>query len=88
MDFTCRLNRYHTSGSVRGSNLPVGQNTALHICIGFRAPAGAGENRRLFCPTCQARRAKIFIFPKDRSYDLKKPARLDTGDVMAIRHQA
>ncbi len=42
---------------------------------------------RLFCPTSQARRAKIFIFPKDRIYDLKKPARLDTGDVMAIRHQ-
>ena len=38
-------------------------------------------------PTSQARRAKIFIFPKYSIYDLKKPARLDTGDVMAIRHQ-
>jgi len=45
------------------------------------------KNRRLFCPTSQARRAKIFLFPKGRTYDLKKPARLDTGDVMAIRHQ-
>jgi hypothetical protein len=42
---------------------------------------------RLFCPTAQAPFAKIFFFPKDRIYDLKKPARLDTGDVMAIRHQ-
>src|SRR6201999_1725776 len=25
--------------------------------------------------------AKIYVFPKGRSYDLKKPARLDTGDV-------
>src|SRR5262249_7294653 len=31
--------------------------------------------------TCPAARAKIFAFPKHRSYDLKKPARLDTGDV-------
>jgi len=45
------------------------------------------KTRRLFCPTSQVRRAKIFIFPKDVNYDLKKPARLDTGDVMAIRHQ-
>jgi hypothetical protein len=45
------------------------------------------KSRRLFCPTSQARRAKIFIFPKYSIYDLKKPARLDTGDVMAIRHQ-
>jgi hypothetical protein len=45
------------------------------------------KTRRLFCPTSQARRAKIFIFPKDGNYDLTKPARLDTGDVMAIRHQ-
>ena len=36
---------------------------------------------------CPALRAKIFIFPKDRTYDLAKTARLDTGDVMAIRHQ-
>jgi hypothetical protein len=36
---------------------------------------------------CQASPAKIFIFPKDGNYDLKKPARLDMGDVMAIRHQ-
>jgi hypothetical protein len=45
------------------------------------------KSRRLFCPTSQARRVKIFVFPKGRTYDLKKPARLDTGDVMAIRHQ-
>jgi hypothetical protein len=37
------------------------------------------KTRRLFCPTSQARRAKIYVFPKDRTYDLKKPARLDTG---------
>src|SRR5215475_12893304 len=30
---------------------------------------------------CPVPRAKIYVFPKDRSYDLKKPARLDTGDV-------
>ena len=34
-----------------------------------------------------ALRAKILVFPKGRTYDLTKPARLDTGDVMAIRHQ-
>jgi hypothetical protein len=45
------------------------------------------KTRRLFCPTSQARGAKIFIFPKDGNYDLTKSARLDTGDVMAIRHQ-
>jgi hypothetical protein len=48
---------------------------------------GSVKTRRLFCPTSQARRAKIFLFPKDGSYDLKNPARLDMGDVMAIRHQ-
>jgi len=48
---------------------------------------GDGKTRRLFCPTSQARPAKIFFFPKYSIYDLKKPARLDTGDVMAIRHQ-
>jgi hypothetical protein len=87
MDFTCRLNRYHISGSVQGSNWPVGQNTALHICIGFALRPPRAKTRRLFCPTSQARRAKIFVFPKHRTYDLKKSARLDTGDVMAIRHQ-
>jgi hypothetical protein len=45
------------------------------------------KTRRLFCPTSQARGAKIFVFPKDRIYDLTKPSRLDTRDVMAIRHQ-
>jgi hypothetical protein len=45
------------------------------------------KTRRLFCPTSPVLRSKIFIFPKDRIYDLKKPARLDTGDVLAIRHQ-
>jgi hypothetical protein len=30
---------------------------------------------------------KIFFFPKDGSYDLMKTSRLDTRDVMAIRHQ-
>jgi hypothetical protein len=47
----------------------------------------ATKTRRLFCPTSQARCAKIFCFPEDLIYDLTKPARLDTGDVMAIRHQ-
>jgi hypothetical protein len=42
---------------------------------------------QVFCPTSQARGEKIFIFPKERNYDLKKPSRLDTRDVMAIRHQ-
>jgi hypothetical protein len=60
------------SGSVQGSNLPVGYSQ---------------KPGRLFCPTSQARTAKIFTFPKYSIYDLKKPARLDTGDVMAIRHQ-
>jgi hypothetical protein len=45
------------------------------------------KTRRLFCPTGQGGFAKIFIFPKDRNYGLTKSARLDTGDVMAIRHQ-
>jgi hypothetical protein len=45
------------------------------------------KTRRLFCPTSQARHAKIFCFPKDRTYDLTKPARLDMRDVLAIRHQ-
>jgi hypothetical protein len=45
------------------------------------------KTRRLFCPTSQARREKIFFFPKERNYDLTKPSRLDTRDVMAIRHQ-
>jgi hypothetical protein len=45
------------------------------------------KTRRLFCPTSQACVAKIFVFPKYGIYDLTKKARLDTGDVMAIRHQ-
>jgi hypothetical protein len=55
--------------------------------VSFSATGKTPKTRRLFCPTSQGCRAKIFFFPKDRSYDLKKPARLDTGDVMAIRHQ-
>jgi hypothetical protein len=48
-----------------------------------------GKTLRLFrnSAPCPALRAKIFTFPKYSIYDLKKPARLDTGDVMAIRHQ-
>jgi hypothetical protein len=42
------------------------------------------KNHRLFCPTSQARATKIFVFPKVGSYDLKKPARLDTRDVRPI----
>src|SRR6201995_5472997 len=33
------------------------------------------KTRRLFCPTSKARRTKIYLFPKRRSYDLTKPAR-------------
>jgi hypothetical protein len=36
---------------------------------------------------CPALPAKIFLFPEDRIYDLTKSSRLDTRDVMAIRHQ-
>jgi hypothetical protein len=60
------------------------RKTAVHPLV---RRATAQKTRRLFCPTSQARCAKIYIFPKDRTYDLKKPARLDTGDVLAIRHQ-
>jgi hypothetical protein len=45
------------------------------------------KTRRLFCPTSQVRLTKIYVFPKERIYGLTKSARLDTGDVMAIRHQ-
>jgi len=38
-----------------------------------------GENRRLFYPTSQARRAKIFIFPKGGNYDLTKSSRPHEG---------
>jgi ribosomal protein L44E len=48
---------------------------------------GRPKTRRLFCPTSQAHGTKIFRFTKGRNNDLKKSARLDTGDVMAIRHQ-
>ena len=37
------------------------------------------KSRRLFCPTSQARLAKIFLFPNDRNYDLKKPSRPHEG---------
>jgi hypothetical protein len=56
-------------------------------CVLCCATGSLQKTRRLFCPTSQGRQAKIFFFPKYRIYDLKKPARLDTGDVMAIRHQ-
>src|SRR5690242_18726642 len=36
---------------------------------------------------CPALPAKIFIFPKYENYEITNSARLDTGDVMAIRHQ-
>jgi hypothetical protein len=49
--------------------------------------AKRAKTRRVFCPTSQARRAKIYSFPKERNYDLTKESRLDTRDVMAIRHQ-
>jgi hypothetical protein len=56
-------------------------------CEQGNSPTRNQKSRRLFCPTSQAPLAKIFVFPKHRSYDSTKPARLDTGDVMAIRHQ-
>jgi hypothetical protein len=56
-------------------------------CFIFNTTGKTPKTRRLFCPTSQARLAKIYLFPKDRSYDLKKSARLDKGDVIAIRHQ-
>ncbi len=37
------------------------------------------KTRRLFCPTSQARGAKIFVFPKDGIYDLTKPSRPHEG---------
>jgi hypothetical protein len=48
---------------------------------------GQAKTRRLFCPTSQGHHAKILFFPKYRIYDLTNPSRLDTRDVMAIRHQ-
>jgi hypothetical protein len=44
------------------------------------------KTRRLFCPTSQARRVKIFLFPKDGNYDLKKPSRPTTEGRSANRH--
>ena len=38
-----------------------------------------GKTRRLFCPTSQARFAKIILFPNYRTYDLKKPSRPHEG---------
>jgi hypothetical protein len=38
-------------------------------------------------PDESSTRRKNIIIPKTRIYDIKKPARLDKGDVMAIRHQ-
>jgi hypothetical protein len=35
--------------------------------------------RRLFCPTSQARLAKIYLFPKWRNFDLTKPSRPHEG---------
>jgi hypothetical protein len=40
-----------------------------------RTSGQTSKTRRLFCPTSQARRAKIYHFPKDRSYGLKKSSR-------------
>src|SRR5581483_1722647 len=37
------------------------------------------KSRRLFCPTSQARLAKIYLFPNYRNYDLKKPSRPHEG---------
>ncbi len=37
------------------------------------------KSRRLFCPTSQAYRAKIFVFPKRSNYDLTKPSRPHEG---------
>ena len=56
----------------RGLELEMTQALPAHS--GFLHD-GPPKTRRLFCPTSQARRAKIFAFPKDRSYDLKKSAR-------------
>jgi hypothetical protein len=56
-------------------------------CEQGNSPTRNQKSRRLFCPTSQGRRAEIFFFPKYGIYDLKKPSRLDTRDVMAIRHQ-
>jgi hypothetical protein len=33
------------------------------------------KSHQMFCPTCQARHAKINFFPKERNYDLKKLSR-------------
>jgi hypothetical protein len=49
---------------------------------GLLSPRPTGKmpkTRRLFCPTSQARSVKIFIFPKERNYDLKKPSRPHEG---------
>jgi hypothetical protein len=50
-------------------------------CCRDNTTGKAQKTRRLFCPTSQDRRAKIFIFPKGRNYDLTKLARPNTRDV-------
>ena len=45
---------------------------------------GQPKTRRLFCPTSQARLAKIYIFPNGRNYDLTKPARASQEGRFAI----
>jgi hypothetical protein len=42
------------------------------------------KTRLLFCPTSQAPGAKIFFFPKGRSYDLTKPSRAHHRGRIAI----
>jgi hypothetical protein len=37
------------------------------------------KTRRLLCPTCQARSAKIYLFPKQRNYEITKSSRPHEG---------
>jgi hypothetical protein len=70
---------------------PLDQSVALpeksHVNTLAPESVAPTTRRAKHLKECQGRFAKIFLFPEDGSYDLTNPARLDTGDVMAIRHQ-
>jgi hypothetical protein len=51
------------------------EGAAAQAPLSFPVHAGPVKPRRLFCPTSQARRAKIFFFSKVRIYDLTKRSR-------------
>jgi hypothetical protein len=78
----------HPGGRYCGASIYTHLRSAANITNAAVSTRRATHQkiRRLFCPTSQARRAKIIYFPKDGNYDLTKLSRPDTEGRSANRH--